>query len=378
MSDRLMSTPRICAALFLAFAAVLLTIAWLSPSPDRVTDRGIYEASTTQMIVPDCSYLQCFRILVPWTLRLFPGALAVRWKAYAAVCNAAAAVALVPLALAFGLDSRAALLAAVLSAAGFGSLYTLHDPYTSDPLMFVIGPVITWLWLLERFAAAGVIAVAGVFAKEFAAAPIYAGGLCAALEGRWSAALRAVAAGNFAFLTWVALTVSLMLGAHYTWGHNGVGSADIAHGAALALWAHDQSARGIVSAMFNEFGALYVLVPFGLLAAPARLRRLGLVTVPIAAVFCLVQQPDRALWNFHYLVVPLAAIVLAAVPAALAWTTVGLFAVGNLRVAAQLPIARVAHVAIAASLVLAAVSVALALQGGVLRGRFADQPVGIR
>ncbi|MCU1386083.1 MAG: hypothetical protein JWL71_4780 [Acidobacteria bacterium] len=356
-----------CAVLFAVFVVALLAIARLSPSPGRVTDRGIYEASAAQVIVTDCSDLQCFRVLVPWTLRLFPGSSERRWKAYAAVCNAAAAAALFPLSLAFGLGRRAALIAAALSAAGFGSLYTLHDPFTSDSLMFALGPVLTYQLLMDRIAVAGVIAVIGVTAKEFAAAPLYAFAGCAFLERRWLTALRATVAANFAFLTWVALTVSLMLGVHYTWGRNGVGSANFAEGAALAMWLREQSARGIASAMFNEFGALYLLVPVGLFAAPPRLRRLALVSVPIAAIFCIAQQPDRALWNFHYLIVPLAAIVLAAVPPALAWGTVALFFVGNLRVAAQLPIPFVAHLAIAGSLVLAAAAIVLAMKGGMHR-----------
>jgi len=357
-----MSTRLVCLGLVAAFVPGLLVIARLSPQPGRITDRGIYEASSAQVIVPDCSDLQCFRVLVPWTLRLFPGPSAWRWKAYAAVCNSVAAAALFPLCLAFGLSRRTAFIAAALSAAGFGSLYTLHDPYTSDPLMFALGPVITYQLLMDRIAAAGGLAVIGVFAKEFAAAPVYAFAACALVEGRWLTTVRAIVAGNFAFVTWVALTASLMLGAHYTWGRNGVGSANFSEGAALAMWLREQSWRGVASAMFNEFGALYVLVPAGFLLSPSRLRRLSLVSVPIAAIFCIAQQPDRALWNFHYLIVPFAAIVLAAAPAVLAWTTVGLFAIGNLRVAAQLPIASVAHVAIAGSLVLAAASVTLVLR----------------
>jgi hypothetical protein len=358
-----------CLRLFVAFAGALVIIAWLSPQPGRITDRGLYQAAAATFPVPDCGDLQCFRVLVPWTLHFFPGSSDGRWKAYAAICNAAAAVALVPLCLAFGLTRRTAFIAAALSASGFGSLYTLHDPYTSDPLMFVMGPLVTWQWLMDRVAVAGVLAVVGVFAKEFAAAPIYACAACSALEGRWATAARAFVAGNFAFLTWVILTVSLMLGVHYTWGHNGVGSADVAHGAALALWLRDQSLRGVASAMFNEFGALYLLVPVGLVLAPSRLRRLILVSLPIAAIFCVVQQPDRALWNFHYLIVPPAALVLAAVPPMLAWTTVALFAIGNLRLGAQLPIAVVAHVAIGGSLLLAVASVVLVLRGGGTRMR---------
>src|SRR5437763_1400584 len=80
--------------------------------------------------------------------------------------------------------------------------------------------------------------------------------------------------------------------------------------AALALWAARQSAEGIAFAMFNEFGALYALVPAGFLFASPSLRRLAIVSVPVALLFAYVEQPDRALWNFHYLVAPMAALVL--------------------------------------------------------------------
>ena len=175
-----------------------------------------------------------------------------------------------------------------------------------------------------------------------------------AVERRWIPAVRAFVAGNAAFIAWAVLTITLMLRFDYTYGWNGNGSADFGNGAALALWLQHQSARGIAFAMFNEFGALYVLAPAGFLFAPRELRRLVLVSLPIAAIFGYVQQPDRGLWNFHYLVAPLAALVLERVPASLAWATIVSFAIGNLRVGAQLPIAGVARWAIALSLVLAA------------------------
>jgi hypothetical protein len=266
------------------------------------------------------------------------------------------------LALTLGMSRRAAAMTAALSAFGFGSLYSLHDPFTADPLMFALGPIMTSAMLAGWLGVAAAIGIAGVLAKEFAAAPLYAFAAYSASERRWTEALWTFAAGNAAFLTWIVLTLTLMLKFNYTYGWNGNGSADFAHGAALALWMRDQSVRGIASAMLNEFGALYVLAPVGLLFAPATLRRLIVVSVPLAAVFCYVQQPDRGLWNFHYLVTPLAALVLERAAAPLAWGVVALFAVGNLRVAAQLPIAGIAHVAIAASLVLSIAAVIAALR----------------
>lgn len=360
------------AALAVAMLAALVAIAWISPDPNRVTDRGTYEASAAQVFVPDCSDLQCFRVLVPWVLGRLPGPSIVRWKAYAVAANAAAAAGVWLLCLTLGFSRRAAVLAAALSALGFGSLYTLHDPFTADPLMFAIGPFMTSELLAGRFSVAAVTGVVGVLAKEFAAAPLYAFALDQAAARQWTPALRAFSAGNAVFLTWGLLTLTLMLGFGYSWGWNGVGSADLTGGAALALWAGRQSLRGIAFAMFNEFGALYVLAPVGVALAPGRVRRLLAASLPIAVVFAYVQQPDRGLWNFHYLVTPLAALVLERVQPALAWSVIALFAVGNLRVGAQLPIAAVAHAAIAGSVILAG-----AAAGSVVRASFGRAHDGV-
>jgi hypothetical protein len=348
--------------MFLAFAVGLAAIAWLSPPPARITDRGLYEATAERTIVPDCSDLQCFRVLVPWVLGRVPGPSLFRWKAYAALCNASAAVALFPLCLTLGLSRRVAVFAASMSAFGFGALYTLHDPFTSDPLMYLIGPVVTNQLLVGRFAFAASVGIVGVFAKEFAAAPLYAFAAQQAVERRWGTALRAFIAGNWGFIAWALLTMTLMLRFNYTWGRNGVGSANLVEGAALAMWLREQSVRGILSAMFNEFGPLYVLVPAGLLLAPRPLRQLAAVSVPIAALFCVVQQPDRALWNFHYLIVPIGAIALDYVGDRLAWSLVALFAIGNLRVGAQLPFVPPARFALGAACLLAAVAAATAVR----------------
>src|SRR5207302_7583430 len=112
-----------------------------------------------------------------------------------------------------------------------------------------------------------------------------------------------------------------------------------------------QSGRGVAAAMFNEFGVLYLLTPVGFFLAPARLRLAAIVSLPVAAFFAYVQQPDRALWNFHFLVVPMAALVLERAPR-LGALTLAAFVVGNLRVGAQLPIAAAGKTALAASLVL--------------------------
>ena len=340
--------PRV--AHFSALAICLGAIAWASPLPPRVTDRDVYEATAAHGVVRDCSDLHCFRVLVPWILGPLPGPSLVKWKAYAVVCNAAAAVAVFALSLTLGLGRRAAWFASIGSAFGFGSLYTLHDVYTSDPLIYLLGPLITNELLLGRVAIGAALGMIGVFAKEFAAAPLYLVTACLAIERRWLPAARTLVAANAAFIVWLVLTLTLMLRFNYTYA--GSASADLGGGGNLVGWLHRQSARGVAAAMFNEFGALYVLAPVGFFLAPPQLKRIALTALPIAALFAYVQQPDRAFWNIHFLVLPLAAVVLDRAPA-IGVLTLAMFAVGNLRVGAQLPIAWLGRLALGASMLLA-------------------------
>ena len=134
------------------------------------------------------------------------------------------------------------------------------------------------------------------------------GPAASALDRRWLAAARAFAAANLAFIVWLVLTLALILQFNYSWGTSE--SANFSSGAVLVPWLRRLSPRGAVAAMFNEFGALWILAPCGMLLASAELRRLAIAALPLAAVFGVLEQPDRALWNFHFLVTPLSALVL--------------------------------------------------------------------
>lgn len=350
--------PRV--AHFAALVVCLGAIAWASPVPQRVTDRDVYEATAAHGVVLDCSDLHCFRVLVPWLLGPLPGVSILKWKVYAVLSNAAAGLAVFALTLTLGLSRRAAWFASTGSAFGFGSLYTLHDVYSSDPLMYFVGPYLTNELIVGRLALTAAVGAFAVMAKEFGAAPFYLVTLWSAMERRWNDAIRAFVAGNFVFIVWLLLTLTLMLRFNYTYA--GSASADLGGGGNLVGWLSRQSARGVAAAMFNEFGVLYVLAPVGLFLAPRRLQLLALASLPIAALFGYVQQPDRALWNFHFLVLPMAALVLDRAPV-LGSLTLAAFAVGNLRVGAQLPIASVGKLAIGASMVLGVAAVVAALRG---------------
>ena len=346
----------------LTLVALLGTIAWLSPQPGRVTDRDIYERTASEGVVRDCNDLHCFRTLVAWTLGALPGPSVFKWRSYAVVCNAAAALMVFQLSLTFGLSLRAAWIASLVSAFGFGALYTLHDAYTSDPLMYLLGPLMTNELLRGRVPVAAALGAVGVFAKEFAAAPLVLLSLYEASVRRWPAFLRTLAAANAVFIVWAVFHLTMII--RFNYGYGGTPSTRFLSGAGLGEWLQEQSVRGILSAMFNEFGALYVLAPAGFLLAPPSLRRLTILAAPIALVFCYLQQPDRALWNFHFLVAPLGALALERAPLLLSGLTLAAFTIANLRVGAQLEMVPAARFALGLSALLAiAVVVSGRLEG---------------
>ena len=107
---------------FAVIVIVLGTIATLAPAPWYATDRDTYETVGRQFVLPDCSELHCFRVLVAWTLESLPGPSLVKWKAFAVLANAAAAIALGRLCLVLGLSARGRpVYATWLAAFGFGS-----------------------------------------------------------------------------------------------------------------------------------------------------------------------------------------------------------------------------------------------------------------
>jgi hypothetical protein len=190
-----------------------------------------------------------------------------------------------------------------------------------------------------------------VLAKEFAAAPLYVFSAASMLQRRYPAAWKALAAANCALIVWLLLQFTLMLRFNYGYGDNP--STHLGSGGYLAKWLSEQSPRGAAVAMFNEFGVLWLLAPIGLWLAPSALRIFAVAGLPVALVFGYVQQPDRALWNFHFVVTPLAALVLYRLPAAIAWATIAAFAFANLRIGAQLMFIPAARIALALSIVLA-------------------------
>lgn len=341
-------------------ALVLSAIAVLAPEPWYLTDRTEYERVGREIIVADCSSLHCFRKLVPIVVEQLPGPSLVKWKTFAVISNALAAVAVGHLALVLGLSASGALLALYLSALGFGALFTLFDPHTADPLMFLLGPVLTrWLFVPSatapasavRIGLATVVAAVGVLAKEFAAAPLWMAAAAAALAKRrdlmWRAAIGALSVTTL----WVLVQVTLITVFDYSYGGNP--SSKPLEGGYVVHWVKEVGVRTAVFSLVSNYGPLFVLVPAGFVAASPQVRRWALAALPALMAFGWVQQPDRAIWNFHFLATPLAALVLTRLPAPAAWAFVACYALSNLRVGAQLSFLPAARYALLAALALA-------------------------
>jgi len=336
-----------------ALGVILIAIAAAS-SRQRLPDSFYYERAAAQTIVPGCAEIHCFRPLVPWVLGLFPPGVAT-WKAYAVLCDVGATLAVFDLAVLFGMTVRASTIAAALSAFGFGPLYTLFEPFTSDPLMFWLAPLTTRQLLSDRIGGAAALTCLGVFAKEFIVAPVVIVAVADAMAGRAARARRAVVVATLAFCIWLGLNFSLRYMFGYTYGDNK--SPRLFAGSYLVFWLTHEELATSMAAMFVEFGALYLLIPFGFRRAPRPLRNLAVAAIPFACVFAYVQQPDRALWNFHYLTSPLSALVLERLPNVAVIAFVLLFGLANLRVGAQVLAMPPAKYALALTVALAVAAI---------------------
>ena len=347
-------------ALRLTILVVLLGAIAAAAQPPKSSDRDVYQKIGRRFVVMDCGDVHCFRPLVAVVLEHLPGPSLLKWKAYAVLMIAASAVAVARLCLLLGLSARAAGFATWIAAFGYGPLQSVFDPYTSDPLMYLLGPLLVADLLENRLVRAGLVGCVGVLAKEFAAAPLWIYALFAALQRRWDTAVRVSLSALTATLVWLTLQTTLMTLYNYRYGQNA--SVDLLGGGYLVAWARALGPRLTAAYLFMAFGPLYVLLLPGLLRAGRSVRLLALSCLPAAAAFVYVQQPDRALWNFHFIVIPIAVLVLVELPDWLCWLFVFSYGVANLRLGAPqpaiFPSIRLAMLAI--SMALAAMAIAAA------------------
>lgn len=346
---------------FIAIALLLGTIAWAARAPAS-SDRDMYQQIGRQVIVLDCHDVHCYRVLVAVVLEHLPGPSLFKWKAYAVLVDAAAALAVGRLCMVLGLSARLALLATWIAAVGFGPLQAVFDPYTSDPLMYLLGPVMMAELLENRLGRASLLGSIGVLAKEFAAVPLWIFTLMAALQRRSDVATRALLGALAATLVWLALQTSLMTLYNYSYGGNP--SVNLLGGGYLAVWVRAVGWPRALFYLFTTFGPLYLLMAAGLVRAGRTLRLLALCSLPAIVAFAYVQQPDRSLWNFQFVVIPIAVLILDVLPGWLCGVFVVSYGAANLRLGEPQPpsVAWVRVVMLALSVVVAAYAVAVTLK----------------
>ena len=338
-------------------AAGLLVVAgvmaFFAPQAAYETDRGVYERMGHEWPVPGCHDIHCFRPLVSWVLGRLPGPPIVIWKAYAVIAQVGAGLAMAHWVMRWGVSPSTARMVAWLTALGSGACYTLFDPYTSDPLMHLLAPVLMLLIDRGRAVPATALSVAGIMAKEFAAVPIIVGAAYRALRDQWRDASRLALGGVVVVLVWAGwqLFARNILG--YTTGSSY--SADLTTGSFLVFWLLTLSPSLVATVMAMVLGGLWLLWPVGLLWGPRELRQLTFASAPAILIFNALQQPDRALWNFAFVLMPAVAIVLDRVPPVLGWMFVAAQAVLNARFGAQLLQLPPARISLTIAAILAAV-----------------------
>jgi hypothetical protein len=340
---------------FASIVALLGAVAAIA-QPPRSGDRDIYQRVGRRVVVLDCDDIHCFRLLPAIVLEHLPGPSMAKWKAYAVVTNAAAALAIGALCTTLGLSLRASSFATWIAAFGFGPLQSVFDPYTSDPMMYLIGPLLIADLVRDRIGQATLIGCVGVLSKEFAAAPLWIFALASAVRRRWDAAARTALAASTATLVWLTLQTILLTIYNYNYGGNK--SVDLFHGSYFVVWLRALGWPRAIAYLLLTFGPLLILFGAGWRRAGDTLRAIAVCSVPALVAFVYVQQPDRALWNFHFVVIPIAMLVLEELPDRLCWAFVVAFAIANVRLGDDQPAAFmwIRGVTLGASVVLALVA----------------------
>jgi hypothetical protein len=330
-------------------------MAWASPQPPFDTDRDVYERMGREWIIPNCNDYHCFRPMVSWVLGLLPGPPIVIWKAYAVLGEAAAGVAMARWVMRWNATPQTARIIGWLTAFGSGACYTLFDPHSSDPFMHLLGPAVMLLIDRNRIGAATAASAVGVMAKEFAALPLAISAATRGIQERWPEMRKLTAAATGVLALWVGWQLFARSFLNYSTGSTY--SADLTTGSFIVFWLLTLSTTLVITLMAIVLGGLWLLWPAGLWWGPRDLRQLTFASVPAMLVLNAVQQPDRALWNFAFLVMPAAAIVLDRAPAWLGWALVAFQVLLNARFGAQLMMLPPARITLTAAIVIAAMIV---------------------
>jgi hypothetical protein len=302
-------------AVVVLFNAVLAAaVQALAPAQPRLTDRDEYEYSGRQPLALNCpNTIYCYRILVPVLLDQIPADSERRWRGLQWLAHTATgsivAMATAPM--------GPPLIASILLQTSYAFTFTAYDPYSADPVVFLISALVLYQWLADRALAVAVIATIGVFAKETVALIATVPAIAAMLsdrQTRWRWATSAV-------IAWfVLLSFHWYMDTYSGWGISRNPAASFSTGSWLAIWWKMNPSLAKKALMlfapfgfawaFSALGYRHASRPFQQLAAGAALPMLALTFV---------QTPERALGNAFFVVIPLATVFLSRISPAAAW-----------------------------------------------------------
>lgn len=302
-------------ALLLAFnAGLAVAIQTAAPPQPHLTDRNDYDYNSTQPLTAYCpNTIYCYRILVPMVLNRIPADSETRWRTLQWVAHTATGAlvgsVVAPVASPF--------IASVLVQTSFGFAFTAYDPYTPDPVVFLVAALLLYCWTVDRVAAAALMVTVMILAKEtvalLATVPAIAVMFASERTRRWRWLVPAT-------LAWTALlSFHWYMDTYAGWGISQLSASDWTTGSWFGIWWRSNSLPYKALMVFSPFGFGWVFAVLGFRHAPPAIRHLALAAIAPIAVLAFVQTPERALSNAFFVVVPLAAIFLARVPARAAW-----------------------------------------------------------
>lgn len=311
-----MLTWRLGAAIVLFNAALSFLVQAGAPDQPRLTDRAEYEYTGRQPFAANCpNTIYCYRILVPMLLERVPINAETRWRATQWLAHTATgtitAIVTSPFASPF--------IASTLLQTSYAFAFTAYDPYTPDPVIFLIAAVMLLAWMRDAAVPATLIAAAGVFAKETAGALAACTAIAVVVSRerttsrwRWLMPVTAAAILLFSF-HWYMDTYS-------GWGISRNPAASFSTGSWLAVWLKNNPSHLRKALMvFSPFAFAWFFAIGGYRYAPRALRELALGSILPIAGLVFVQTPERALGNAFFVVIPLAAAFLANASPAAAW-----------------------------------------------------------
>ena len=302
-----------------------------------MSDRDAYDYVGQAPFAPNCPFsIYCYRPLAPTLVHNLPFHPDIGWRAYQVLSNAAAGSVIAAVAATLSAAPVVPLLASVMAQTSYGFTFTAYDPYTADPLVFLIAALLTWCWVHDRLWPAVALSAIGIFAKETVALIAIAIAL-AAIIGRSAFApvaprdastfaLRASAdrSADGEWKLWLLpafVSVALLAAFHVisrvwlNWEIASNPAAQLSHGSWIGLWwRNNPFVERKAYMLFVTFGFGWVFAALGWRLAPPPWRALAIATIPPMLLLMIAQTPERALGNAFFVVIPLAALVAVRAP----------------------------------------------------------------